>query len=374
MIRMRRGYGIARPGPVAAPTSRSLRSDRLTVRVVFGTVDDGAATDEGQEEAPMQRTRVTTRGMIAVIGATALLAACGGGSELGDSLFDQVEDADVVVGDAVEGDGDVGFGETVPGALAAGPVTVFTEPGHAVVTVDGRTIDHTADESGGAFRCTFADEQINLEVRSEFGSMTLTATRTADGWIGRFTADSDEGDDDDWIQYSAQPFDGELGIDADANTLSYVGTAQRQDRIAMSEGELDTPTMDVTVAVNCASAPATLEVGGETLTFALLAADSMTCQVSAPDSIDITINYLATENRQLQFDLRPDGDGVIGGVHVTEGDDRWSSVISTRGGTADGLSFDGSTVTYTGIFEHTSDSDPDLSEEIEGTAVVTCPT
>jgi hypothetical protein len=320
----------------------------------------------------MQRTRVSTWGVIA--GAFALLAGCGGGSELGDNLFDQVGDVDdQAVDDAVEGDGDLGFVETAPGALAAGPVTVFAEPGHAVVAVDGRTIDHTADESGGAFRCTFADEQINLEVRSEFGSMTLTATRTDDGWIGRFTADSDEGGDDSWIQYSAQPFAGELGIDADANTLSYVGLAQRQDRIAMSEGELDTPMVDVTVAVNCGSAPATLEVGGETFTFAVLAADSMTCQVAAPDSIDITINYLATENRQLQFDLRPDGDGVIGGVYMVEGDDRWSSVISSREGTDDGLSFDGSTVSYTGTFEHTSDSDPDLSEELEGTAVVTCP-
>ena len=34
---------------------------------------------------------------------------------------------------------------------------------------------------------------------------------------------------------------------------------------------------------------------------------------------------------------------------------------------------DGSTVTFTGNFEHTSDADPDLSEEFEGTAVVTCP-
>ncbi len=59
---------------------------------------------------------------------------------------------------------------------------------------------------------------------------------------------------------------------------------------------------------------------------------------------------------------------------MKDGDDRWSSVISTTSGSADGLSFDGSTVTYTGTFEHTSDSDPDLSEHLEGTAVVTCST
>jgi hypothetical protein len=262
----------------------------------------------------------------------------------------------------------------VPGALAAGAVTVSADPGHAVVTVDGRTIDHTANDTGGSFNCTFSDDVIALAVNSEFGSMTLTADRTADGWIGRFTADSDEGDADSWIQYSAQPFDGELGIDNDTTTLSYVGTAVRQDRIAMSNGEMDTPTVQVTVAVNCGIEPATFEVGGEAFTFPLFAADSTTCQVAEPDSIDITINYLATENRQLQFDLRPDGDGVIGGVFVIDGDDRWSSVISTASGSADGLSFDGSTVTYTGIFEHTSDSDPDLSEDVEGSAVVTCPT
>lgn len=324
----------------------------------------------------MQRTRMSIWGLIAVVGAAAMQAGCGGGSGLDNSgLLDQIDDPDsVAVGGAVEGNDDSGPGEAVPGALVAGPVTVFAEPGHAVVTVDGRTIDHTSHEAGGAFRCVVSDEQINLDVRSEFGSMALSAMPVDDGWIGRFTADSDEGDADSWIQYSAQPFDGELGIDPEAHTVSYVGTAVRQDRIAMSEGELDTPTVDVTVAVNCGIEPATLEVGSETFTFPLFEADSMTCQVTAPDSIDITINYLSTENRQLQFDVRSDGDGVIGGVHVIDGDDRWSSVISTQGGTADGLSFDGSTVTYTGTFEHTSDADADLSEEVEGTAVGTCPT
>ena len=224
----------------------------------------------------MQRTRASMWAITALVGSAALHAGCGGGVEFGDGgPFDQIDDV-------IEGDVDSAFGESASGALAAGPVTVFTEPGHAVVTVDGRTIDHTADESGSAFRCAFSDEQINLEVNSEFGSMILTATRTDGGWIGRFTADSDEGDADSWIQYAAQPFDGELGIDLDANTLSYTGTAERQDRNAMSEGELDTPTVEVTVAVNCGIAPATREVGGETFTFPLFEADSMTCQLAAP--------------------------------------------------------------------------------------------
>ena len=308
----------------------------------------------------MQRTRAGASAVLAIVVSAALQAGCGGGG--------------LDVDDVTGGDDDLGEVAAVPGALAAGPVTVFAEPGHAVVTVDGHAIDHTANEAGGAFRCTVSDERIALEVNSEFGTMTLTADPTNDGWIGRFTADSDEGDADSWIQYSAQPFAGELGIDQDAQTLSYVGTAQRQDRIALSDGDMDTPTVEVTVAVNCGSEPATLEVGGDTFAFPLFEADSQTCQVAAPDSVDITINYLATEDRQLQFDVRPDGDGVIGGVHMNDGDDRWSSVISTGSGSADGLSFDGSTVTYTGTFEHTSDSDPNLNEEVEGTAVVTCPT
>ena len=325
----------------------------------------------------MRRTRRGTWAVLVMTGPALLLAGCGdGGLDVGDgSAFDPVTDQDdVVAGDATGGDAALGGAGVVPGALAAGPVTVVAEPGHAVVTVDGRTIDHTANEMGGAFRCTMSDERIAVEVNSEFGTMTLSADPVDDGWIGRFTADSDEGGADSWIQYSAQPFDGELGIDTDAQTLSYVGTAVRQDRNAMADGDMDTPTVDVTVAVNCGIAPATLEVGAETFTFALFGADSMTCQVTPPDAIDITINYLATENRQVQFDVRPDGDGIIGGVYVNDGDDRWSSVISTGSGSADGLSFDGSTVTYTGTFEHTSDTDPDLSEEVEGTAVVTCPT
>ena len=325
----------------------------------------------------MQRTRVGTWAVLAIVGSAALQAGCGGGGlDVGDgSPFDQVAEQNDAAGGAVSGgDGDLGGVAAVPGALAAGPVTVFAEPGHALVTVDGRTIDHTANETGGVFRCSFADEGIAFEVNSDFGAMTLTLSPADEGWFGRFTADSDEGDADSWIQYSAQPFDGELGIDNDANTLSYVGTAVRQDRKAMADGDMDTPTVDVTVAVNCGIAPATLEVGGETFTIPLFEADSQTCQVAAPDSIDIMINYLGTQDRQLQFDVRPDGDGLIGGVHMMDGDDRWSSVISTGSGSADGLSFDGSTVTYTGTFEHTSESDPDLSEEAEGTAVVTCPT
>jgi hypothetical protein len=328
----------------------------------------------------MQRTRVSTLAVSVIVGSAALLVGCGGGLDTGSgSPFGQVDDSgDSPFADVIEGDdGSIDYSDivgTVPGALQAGPVTVFAEPGHALVTVDGRTIDHTANDTGGAFRCSFSDERVTLEVNSEFGTMILSVDQADDGWFGRFTADSDEGDDDSWIQYSAQPFNGELGIDDDANTISYVGTAQRQDRIAMSNGEMDTPTVDVTVAVNCGATPATLEVGGETYEFPLFEADSQTCQVTEPDSIDITINYLATEDRQLQFDVRPDGDGVIGGVHMLDGDERWSSVISTGSGSADGLSFDGSTVTYTGTFEHTSDSDPDLSEEVDGTAVVTCPT
>lgn len=321
----------------------------------------------------MQRTRGRTWVVAAIVAAPLMQAACGGGSQFGDSgLFDQIEVDDIESGDMLGSEGgDSEFGQSVVGALEAGAVTVAAEPGHAVVTVDGRAIDHTPVESGETFRCVFSDDQITLEVNSAFGSMILSASRTDDGWLGTFTADSDESEA--WIQYSAQPFDGELGIDPEAKALSYVGTAIRQDRDAMSDGDLDTPTVDVTVAVNCGIDPAIVEVGGQTLTFAPFEADSMTCQVAGPDSIGIVLSSLSTQDRQLQFDVRPEGDGVIGGVNVIEGDERWSATISTFGETADGLTVDGSTVTFTGTFERTSDVDPDLSEEFEGTATVTCP-
>jgi hypothetical protein len=322
----------------------------------------------------MQRTRRSTLVALTIAGAAVLLAGCSGGTDFSDSdLFDQA--GDLEADDLVDG-GDDGSGLGDPstvGALEAGAVTVFTEPGHAVVTVDGRTIDHTSAESGGMFRCVFDDDQISFEVNSEVGTMVLTASRVDDGWLGQFTTDSDEGGDDDWIQYSAQPFDGELGIDAESATLSYVGTAMRQDRNAMSDGDLDTPIVDVTVALNCGGEPAVVEVGGETFTFAPAGADSTTCEVLAPDAIDVVLNFLASEDRQLTVNVRPDGDGLIGGVMVIDGEDRWNAVISTQDGSADGLSVDGSTVTFTGTFEHTSNADPDLSEEFEGTATVTCP-
>jgi hypothetical protein len=288
------------------------------------------------------------------------LAACGGLAEQLD--FDDVDSADVF-------DDDSAFSGSTPGALDAGPVTVFAEPGHAVVTANGRTLDHTPGESGGRFWCSFSEEHITLEVNSEFGSMILRANQSAEGWSGTFTADSDE---EGWIQYTAQPFDGELGIDFESEELSYVGIAERHDRDAMADGDFDTPTVDVTVAVNCGIEPATVDVGGQMFTFAPFAASQSTCQISGPDSIDINISY-TTEDRRLQFSLRPDGDGVIGGVYLSEGDDKWTAVISTNSGTAEGLSFDGNSVTFTGTFVHTSDADPDLSEDLEGTATATCP-
>lgn len=316
---------------------------------------------------------------IALVGAVLLLAGCGGSSDSDQGgLFGQAEVGDdSPVGDTSDGDaGDQpSFGDSVPGALQAGPVTVATDPGHAVVTVaGGSTTDHTPAGPGNTFRCVFTDDQIDLGVSSEHGSMLLTAVRSDDGWTGRFTADADEGTADDWIQYSAQPFNGELGIDHDTKTLSYVGSATRQDRNAMADGDLDTPTVDVTVAVNCGIEPAVVEVADQTFTFAPFEADSMTCQINGPDSIDVTLNSLGSQDRQLQFDLRPDGDGVIGGVYVTEGDDNWRAIISTSGDTAGGLAVDSATATFTGTFEHTSDADPDLVEEFEGTATVTCPT
>jgi hypothetical protein len=296
--------------------------------------------------------------VLALVVLSVTQAACGG---LVDQLDFDDDSADVFGDDSP-------LSAATPGALDAGPVTVFAEPGHAVVTVDGRTLDHTPGESG-AFSCTFSDEQITLEVSSDFGSMILRANQTDDGWFGTFTADSDE---EGWIQYTAQPFDGELGIDFESETLSYVGTAVRHDRDAMADGDLDTPTVDVTVGVNCGIEPATVDVGGQTFTFAPFGASQMRCQISGPDSIDINIRY-STEDRQLQISLRPDGDGVIGGVYVTDGDDKWTAVISTAGGTADGLSFDGNTVSFTGTFVHTSDGDPDPGEEFDGTATATCP-
>ena len=326
----------------------------------------------------MRINGTTSRLGLALVGAVLLQAGCGGSSEPDQGgLFGQIE-AEGDTSESGASDGDAGddptFGGTLPGALEAGPVTVLAEPGHAVVTVGDGSTDHTPVGPGQAFRCVFTDDQISLDVRSEHGAMVLSAVGSDGGWTGQFTADADEGTADDWIQYSAQPFNGELGIDQDTQTLSYVGSAFRQDRNAMSDGDTDTPTVDVTVAVNCGIEPAVVEVADRTFTFPPFEADSMVCQVTGPDSIDITLNSLGTQDRQLQFSVRPDGDGVIGGVYVIDGDDNWSAIISTSGDTTGGLSVDGATATFTGTFEHTSDVDPDLVEEFEGFATVTCPT
>lgn len=276
---------------------------------------------------------------MAGIGAL-VLAGCGGGSDgdLGAALDSNGDANSGATSDFGADDGMSGGG----GGLALGPVTATADPGHAVVTVeDGPTIDLTAARDGGRFYCILDEDEIKIEVSgTEAPSLTLTGLDTGMGLNATLTVDSDE-DPDLWIQYGG-PLEGTLGLDVESGELSYEGPATRQDRYAMSDGDLDMPTVNVTVAINCGLEHSTAEFEGEELSFAPFETDSgLACLATDEDDVDVDLSYQRPVPRRLNVDVRADSGGIIGHAIVESDGNKWHATISTIEGTDAGLSVDG---------------------------------
>jgi hypothetical protein len=294
------------------------------------------------------RSRLASSTLFVVI---ALLAAsCAGGVSESDDL-----------GEAVFGEDP---SETFSGGGEAGPLTQTAEPGQAVVEVDGERIVY---ESTGSqfYTCKVTEDRVTVNYQTPEGhNFSIQASMQGDGWIGSISFNPAEGDT--IVGYGAQiPVDGSLGLGDGA--VSFEGTASRIEDFDF-ETQRDVSAL---IAVNCEppGGNPTATVGENQFVFELSGA-SITCEVS-DETVQVYINR-QVDNLDLQIDLRTESQGLIGGVSIVDGEDNYYAVIFSGDGTDEGLVIDGSTISYEGTFVHTSSVDPDLDEELEGSATATC--
>jgi hypothetical protein len=301
----------------------------------------------------------------------ALGVACGGGD--GDNDDDRAQPTTAQTEPTTATTGDDGEEPTAStddddDALSddgsSGDVSVTADPGQTQVDVDGRTISY---ESAGSsfYTCDIGTDAIQVNYQTGEGQdFLLQAGRQSGDWTGSITfkeasADSGEG-------YGATfPADGELQVGDEA--LSYVGTVTR----TTDFGRGPSDDLEASIAVNCASAggDATAEIDGETFVFPASGAQSYECEITDENTFRVQINRLSSDDIQLSFDGRPQGDGVIGNVSVNDGDNTY--IATLFGAPPEGLVIDGSTITFTGTFELRVNNE--TQGEVEGTATATCP-
>ena len=294
-------------------------------------------------------------------GITALLiAGCAGGGDASDPSegAGRVEEPTAGEQSAAAG-GSGGGGPTI------GEVTLTADPGSAWAEVDGGRLEYQA--SGGvAYECTVANDRVAVNFQTADGhDLFAQGGKQGDDWFMSLTFKPGAGDQ---IQYgfSSVDADGTIGISDGA--LSYEGQVDR-----IEDFDVENATkVDARVAVNCASAGGdgsagggdpTATIGGQSYTFALSGAQSVTCEV-APDNVTVRINRLAIDGTQLEIDGRQDSDRWIGAVVVYTSDGNYTSPMANDG---TGLTIDGSSVQYEGSFKA-----PDGSE-LDGTASAACP-
>lgn len=288
-----------------------------------------------------------------------ILAACDGGG-LEDAL-DQLP-ADTGNAESDGGDSEGGDEEPATANETVGPVTATAEPGQAWAEVDGERFEYTAADSLH-FTCEVSEDSFQINFQTAEGHDLSMSGSNQNGWSGRLTFKPGGGE---IVQYSAVAFrDGSVGLGD--GEVSYEGTVER-----MEDFDPNTATdLDATVAVNCAAAGGdpTAVFGDTTVVVPLSGAQGVDCAVAA-DGFEVIINRLSSDDKQIQFEGSLAAGSWSGLVSIIDGDDNY---LSSLPGDGMGLEIDGTTVTYEGSFTHTSDSDPDLEEEIDGTVSVSCP-
>lgn len=297
---------------------------------------------------------------LVAVSVTALaVAACAGGDL--DEAPDQIP---VTPGDA---ESDSGGGpvdrQTGGNAGGVGPVTATADPGQAWVEVDGERI---VFEASGSQHYTCEVQRNGFIIHYnlfEGHNLSFSASNQGDRWSGRvfFTSEGPGN-----VRYSAVlPGDGSLGLDEGA--VSYEGTVERRQDV-----DPRTATdLDAKVAVNCdhGEANPTAVFGDRAITAPFSGAESLDCTVSA-NGHEVTVNRVGLDDKRISVEGRFDGESWLGSVSVSDGDDRYLSGIPADGA---GLELDGTRVSYEGSFTHTSKSEPELEEEVEGTVSANCP-
>lgn len=296
----------------------------------------------------------TLKGRLRVVAALVLLiAACGGGSSESDQLGDEVFGG---VGEA-SGDVDPGDGGS-SGATDIGPVTQTADPSTGWVEVDGERYEFEAFGSTH-YRCDLSDDQVAINFQqTTSGSDFLLQGGVMNGqWNANLTfAPSSENQ----VSYGASiGFDqGTFGIDDQG--ISYEGTVSRVEDFDVVNAQ----DVEATIAVNC-TAPGgdpTASVDGQTFTFPLSGAGSLDCVVS-DEGVQVLIGHSQPEFRQLQVDIQDNGGELFGAAHITTDEGTYTSFVPPDG---TGLTIEGTSLSYEGVFETPSGG------EADGSVSVTC--
>lgn len=290
----------------------------------------------------------------AIVAVALALAACGGGAEevgdLGEDVFGDVGQA---ADDFESGD------QGSSGRTEVGPVTQTADPGTGWVEVDGQRFDFAAFGSIH-HNCEVADDRITINFQqTTSGNDFLLQGAALDGqWNANITFAPMS--DDTAVSYGATVgYDaGTLGIGDDA--ISYEGTLSRVEDYDIANAQ----DVEGKLAINCAApgGGTTAEIEGQSFVFPLSGAQGLSCELS-DEKVEVSIDHNHPEYLRLQIDVRQDGGQLIGGAHITSGDDNYDSVIT---GDGEGLTIDGSNLTYEGTFTTPS------GEEAEGSVSVFC--
>jgi hypothetical protein len=296
---------------------------------------------------------MTVKKRAVAIAVTLTIAACGGGTDdgggLGEDVFGGIGEASSDVETEDQGSG---------GGTEIGPVTQTADPSTGWVEVDGERFEFEAFGSTH-YSCELLEDRItiNFQQTTTGSDFTLQGGKVNGQWNASLTFAPSEANS---VTYGASVgFDpGTLGIDDQA--ISYEGNMKRVEDFDIVNAQ----DVQGTVAVNC-TAPGgdpTAEVDGNSYTFPLSGAGNLDCVVSGQD-VDVLISHSQPEVLQLQVDIQDDGTELFGAVHITSGSDMYSSFVPPDG---TGLAIDGSQVTYDGAFTTPT------GEEVPGSVSVNC--
>jgi hypothetical protein len=325
-----------------------------------------------EEMAPdggfMGKRLMAVAGVITVL---VLASACGGGgSDEDEPSVDRTPGANDAPPTQASNepeptsDSDDDDSETTPGGGNRGDVSVSAEPGQAVVEVEGETIMY--DSAGSiAYTCDIDSERIQVNFQTPEGHDLLIQGGALDGELRANITFTVGGDGPNLNHSASTPNDGELQIGDDA--LRYEGTVTIVDDFDIETSR----DVDAVIEVNCATAGGDprAEIDGQTFVFEISGAQSFDCEITDANTFRVQVNRLSLDDLQLSFDGRPEGDGVIGNVTITAGDDSYTATLF--GAQPEGLVVEGSTITYTGTFEHRVNGE--VEGDVEGTATAACP-
>ncbi len=289
----------------------------------------------------------------AAVGLVTALSGCGGGLE--DEAAEDTSPFGANPAETSTVDSGVELASLDPSTLPP--------PGEARVEVDGNV--YVLRPSGSIyFDCEAGTDEIRVNYQqTDEGDLTFQA-RVLDGeWLGNITF----ANGDDNYGGTLTQGGGELAVGTRA--VLYTGTMTHRTYSDPS----DTRDVEATIAVNCDTGgtgdEATAEVNGVTFTFPASGAQSYECEI-APTGFSVLVNRLALEDKQIEIQGSQQSGEWLANVYVISGSDRYNAIIP-----ADGTDLDitATTLTFTGTFTHTSETDPTVEREVAGNASVTCP-